>query len=76
MESLTGKTQHMHTIYHVKPTYQPKKEKRAYLWHFSADMVEIFYGVSKLKDSTYICDLCAFEYANWPNQPTTQPAQK
>ena len=76
MESLNGKTQHMHTIYPVKPAYQPKKEKRAYLWHFSTDLVEICYGVSKWKDSTYVCDLYAFEHANRPNQPTTQPAYR
>ena len=48
--------------------------KRAYLWHFSTDLIKICYGVSKWEDSTYVCDFYAFEHANWPNQPTTQPA--
>ena len=39
-------------------------------------MVEIWYGVSKWKDSTHVCDLFMFEHANRPNQPTTQPAYR
>ena len=40
----------------------------------STDLVENWYGVSKQKDSTYVCDLYVFEHANRPNRPTTQPA--
>ena len=58
----------------TQPAYQPKNEKCAYLWHFSTDLVEICYRVSKWKDSTYGCDLYVFEHANRPNQPTTQLA--
>ena len=58
----------------TQSAYQPKSEKCAYLWHFSTDLVEICYRVSKWKDSTYKCDLYVFEHANQPNQPTTQPA--
>ena len=57
-----------------QPAYQPKSEKHACFSHFSTDLVEVCYGVSKWKDSTYECDLFAFKHANWPNQPTTQPA--
>jgi len=37
-------------------------------------LAEIWYGVSKWKDSTYVYDLYAFEHANRPNRPTIQPA--
>ena len=55
----------------TQPAYQPKSEKCAYLWRFSTNLVEIWYGVSKWKDSTHVCDLFMFEHAN---RPTTQPA--
>ena len=60
----------------TQPAYQPKNEICAYLWHFSTDFVEIWCGVSKWKDSSYVCDLYAFEHANRPNRPTTQPANR
>ena len=60
----------------TQPAYQPKSEKCAYLWHFSPDLVEICYGVSEWKGSTYECDLYAFEHANWLNRPTTQPSYR
>ena len=58
----------------TQPAYQPKSEKCAYLWRFSTNLVEIWCGVSKWKDSTYVCDLYAFEHANRQNRSTTQPA--
>ena len=60
----------------TQPAYQPKSDKCAYLWRFSTNLVEIWYGVSKWKDSTHVCDLFMFEHANRPNQPTTQPAYR
>ena len=60
----------------AQPAYRPKSEKRALLWQFSTDSVEIWYGVFKWKDSTYVCDLYAFEHADRPNRPTTQPAHR
>ena len=60
----------------TQPAYQPKSDKYAYLWRFSTNLVEIWYGVSKWKDSTHVCDLFMFEHANRPNQPTTQPAYR
>ena len=60
----------------TQPAYQPKSEKCAYLWCFSTNLVEIWYGVFKWKDSTNVCDLYAFEHANWPNRPTTQLAHQ
>ena len=60
----------------TQPAYQPKSEKHAYLWHFSTDLIEICYGVSKWVDSTYECDFYAFKHAHQPNQPTTQPAYR
>ena len=60
----------------TQPAYQPKSDKCAYLWRFSTNLVEIWCGVSKWKDSTHVCDLLMFEHANWPNQPTTQPAHQ
>ena len=55
----------------TQPAYQPKSDKYAYLWRFSTNLVEIWYGVSKWKDSTYVYDLYALEHGNRPNQPTT-----
>ena len=60
----------------TQPAYQLKSEKCAYLWRFLTNLVEIWYGVSKWKGSTYVCDLYAFELANRPNRPTTQPAYR
>ena len=40
----------------TQPAYQPKSEKCAYPWHLSTNLVEIWYAVSKWKDSTYVCD--------------------
>ena len=56
----------------TQSAYQPISEKRAKLCHFSTDLLETWYGDSKWKDLTHVCDLCAFEHVNWPNQPTTQ----
>ena len=44
----------------AQPAYQPKSEKRAQVWHFSTDLVETWYVVSKWKDSTYVFDLYRF----------------
>ena len=60
----------------TQPAYQPKSDKYAYLWRFSTNLVEIWYGVSKWKDSTHICDFLMVEHANRPNQPTPQPAYR
>ena len=60
----------------TQPAYQPKNEKCAYLWRFSTNLVETWYGVSKWKDSAHVCDLFMFEHANQPNPPTTQPAYR
>ena len=38
----------------TQPAYQPKSEKCAYLWRFSTNLVQVWYGVSKWKDSTYV----------------------
>ena len=60
----------------AQPAYQPKSEKCAYLWCFLTNLVEIWYEVSKCKDSTHVCNLFMFEHANWPNRPTTQLAYR
>ena len=39
------------------PPYQRKREKLAKLQHFSTNLVETWYAVSKWKDSSYVCDL-------------------
>ena len=49
----------------TQPAYQPKSEKCAYLWHFSTDPVEIWYGVSKWKDYS------SYQTSLPPNQPTS-----
>ena len=54
----------------TQPAYQPKSEKCAYLWCFSINLVEIWYGVSKWKNSTYAHYLpCQTTLP--PNQPTS-----
>ena len=57
------------------PPNQPKSEK-CELWHFSTNLVETCYEVSKWKDSTYVCNLQRFQHANQPNQPTTHPVYR
>ena len=53
--------------------YQPKSEKPALLWHFSTDLVETRYGVSKWKNSTY-AHYSSCQTSLPPNQTTIQPA--
>ena len=40
----------------TQPAYWPKSEKRALLWHFSTDLDETWYAVSKWKDSSRVRD--------------------